>query len=89
MKIARGKEKEKEKGNGKKKKRNTRGKRKIVAAKGSLLTEKDKKNTTKSYEKNISRNKILGKEKKYIFGNLLRLLRLLSSTAETLIYCSR
>ena len=60
MKIAREKEKEKEKGH---------GKRKMLTAKEKLLPQKKvthrkrRKHTTKSYEKNISRNKILGKEK--------------------------
>ena len=49
------------------------GKRKKLAAKGKLLQQKKvthrkrQKNTTKSHEKNISRNKILRKEKKKQF----------------------
>ena len=73
----------------------TYGEKKKIAAKEKLLQQrkvthrKRQQNAAKGNEKNIIRSKILRKEKKKYFANFFRLLRLLCSTAETLICCSK
>ena len=70
------------------KENNLRGKEKLLQQ-NKVSHRKKTKNTTKDHEKNITRNEILRKEKKIFFENFSRLLRLLCSTSETLICCSR
>ena len=70
-------------------------KKRKIAAREKLLQQKKvthkkrQKNTAKGHKKNITRNKVLRKEKKIYFANFSRLLRLLCFTDQTLICCSR
>ena len=83
------------KGKSSRQKKITYGEKKKIAAKEKLLQQrkvthrKRQQNAAKGNEKNIIRSKILRKEKKKYFANFFRLLRLLCSTAETLICCSK
>ena len=71
-------------------KEKARCKRKIVAAKESNSQKKTKKYDKKSRKKYLQKQNFKEREKKKkIFANFSRLLRLLCSTAETLICCSR